>query len=60
MKTITLIRKLREALDITKCIQILIYGKLAYGMDVTEGVKVIENESPLTRLKIFNQMKKII
>jgi len=60
VSSISLIKKLRDALSIQKCIQILIFGKFITNENMNDPTRTIETESPLTRLKIFNQMKKII
>lgn len=62
VRSIDIIKKLRDALEIPKCVQILIFGKFAHGHQdaATETVKTVEHESPLSKLKIFNQIKKII
>ena len=60
VSSISLIKKLRDALCVQKCIQILIFGKFINNENMNDPTRTIETESPLTRLKIFNQMKKII
>ena len=54
VSSISLIKKLRDALSVQKCIQILIFGKFITNENMNDPTRTIETESPLTRLKIFN------